>query len=95
MTLSESAQIRGESEMSWVKVEPLLSSKGYQLRPRYQSDWIPSWITNPHLPTYKCEDHLSTGLVATFFINARLEQLLILGTNRIVTFWTLFASLMV
>ncbi|KAG8727256.1 hypothetical protein FRC11_013603, partial [Ceratobasidium sp. 423] len=34
---------RSEAEERWVSFQPYLLSKGYQLRPRYQPDWVPSW----------------------------------------------------
>ncbi|CAE6391248.1 unnamed protein product [Rhizoctonia solani] len=34
---------RSEAEERWVSFQPYLSSKGYQLRPRYQPGWVPSW----------------------------------------------------
>ncbi|KAH9476241.1 hypothetical protein JR316_0011812 [Psilocybe cubensis] len=35
-------------EVFWRDNQPWLLSCGYQLRPRFQPDWIPSWITNPN-----------------------------------------------
>jgi hypothetical protein len=34
-------------ERYWRDKQPWLLSCGYQLRARYQPDWIPSWDTNP------------------------------------------------
>ncbi|KAJ1299984.1 hypothetical protein OPQ81_003832 [Rhizoctonia solani] len=34
---------RSEAEERWVSFQPYLLSKGYQLRARYQPDWVPSW----------------------------------------------------
>ncbi|KAF5315419.1 hypothetical protein D9619_007421 [Psilocybe cf. subviscida] len=30
-------------EFEWVKLQPFLLQRGYQLRPRFQPNWIPSW----------------------------------------------------
>ncbi|KAF7310387.1 Protein kinase domain-containing protein [Mycena chlorophos] len=38
------AETRDEGELWWVAHQPLFSSRGYKLRPRYHADWIPSWI---------------------------------------------------
>ncbi|KAG9105415.1 hypothetical protein FRC07_009299, partial [Ceratobasidium sp. 392] len=46
---------RSSVENRWVSLQPYLLSKGYQLRPRYRPDWVPSWKAtgaNPH----SCED---------------------------------------
>ncbi|KAJ6554572.1 kinase-like domain-containing protein [Mycena capillaripes] len=32
-----------EDEEFWVDMQPFLLAQGYQLRPRYHPDWIPSW----------------------------------------------------
>ncbi|QRV72160.1 kinase domain protein [Ceratobasidium sp. AG-Ba] len=34
---------RSDAENKWVSLQPYLQSRGYQLRPRYQPDWVPSW----------------------------------------------------
>ncbi|KAJ7450250.1 kinase-like domain-containing protein [Mycena galericulata] len=34
-----------DEERFWVDIQPFLLAKGYQLRPRYHPDWIPSWIS--------------------------------------------------
>ncbi|KAG6871426.1 hypothetical protein C0995_004777 [Termitomyces sp. Mi166 len=31
------------SEMFWVQHQPYILSRGYQLRPRYRANWVPSW----------------------------------------------------
>lgn len=41
--LSYSPEERSEAEKRWVSFQPYLLAKGYQLRPRYQPDWTPSW----------------------------------------------------
>ncbi|KAJ6463418.1 kinase-like domain-containing protein [Mycena sanguinolenta] len=33
------------AERFWVSMQPFLFAQGYQLRPRYHPDWIPSWTT--------------------------------------------------
>ncbi|KAF7323793.1 Protein kinase domain-containing protein [Mycena kentingensis (nom. inval.)] len=34
---------RLDGEMFWVHLYPFLLERGYQLRPRYSPDWVPSW----------------------------------------------------
>ncbi|KAG8791258.1 hypothetical protein FRC12_009739 [Ceratobasidium sp. 428] len=54
-SLSLKPEERSEAENRWVALQPYLLSKGYQLRPRYRPDWVPSWKatgTNPR----NCED---------------------------------------
>ncbi|KAG8791254.1 hypothetical protein FRC12_009735 [Ceratobasidium sp. 428] len=46
---------RSEAEDRWVSFQPHLLSKGYQLRPRYQPDWVPSWTITGANPL-DCED---------------------------------------
>ncbi|CAE6489018.1 unnamed protein product [Rhizoctonia solani] len=48
---------RSEVEDRWVAFQPYLLAKGYRLRPRYQPDWVPSWI-NTNLKPRLCEDSL-------------------------------------
>lgn len=36
-----------DQELYWRDKQSWLQSCGYQLRARYQPDWIPSWATNP------------------------------------------------
>lgn len=38
---------RDENEMFWVARQPHLKKLGYDLRPRYQPDWQPSWKGHP------------------------------------------------
>ncbi|KAJ7186608.1 kinase-like domain-containing protein [Mycena filopes] len=33
-----------EDENFWVDCQPFLLAHGYQLRPRYRPDWVPSWL---------------------------------------------------
>ncbi|KAJ7635076.1 kinase-like domain-containing protein [Roridomyces roridus] len=37
------------NEDFWVDCQPFLLSQGYQLRPRYHPDWIPSWTVKQRL----------------------------------------------
>ncbi|KDR80044.1 hypothetical protein GALMADRAFT_1176511 [Galerina marginata CBS 339.88] len=51
------------SERFWVNIQPLLLKHGYRLRPRYDPDWVPSWIKQKTLSTYdpaSCPDAIST-----------------------------------
>ncbi|KAG9123216.1 hypothetical protein FRC07_000089, partial [Ceratobasidium sp. 392] len=50
---------RSKEEERWVSFQPYLLSKGYQLRPRYQPDWIPSWKISGARPS-DCEDSLDS-----------------------------------
>ncbi|KAJ3541854.1 hypothetical protein NMY22_g3730 [Coprinellus aureogranulatus] len=34
-------------EEMWVPLYPFLLGRGYQLRPRYHPEWVPSWISDP------------------------------------------------
>ncbi|KAJ7080931.1 kinase-like domain-containing protein [Mycena belliarum] len=45
-------------EHFWVENQPFLHSIGYQLRPRYDPNWIPSWIQDPKRDSFFCEDDL-------------------------------------
>ncbi|QRV88436.1 Tyrosine kinase specific for activated [Ceratobasidium sp. AG-Ba] len=46
---------RSEIEKRWVSLQPYLAANGYQLRPRYQPDWVPSWKATGADP-FDCED---------------------------------------
>ncbi|KAF8672119.1 Protein kinase domain [Rhizoctonia solani] len=52
---SSGPEQRTEAEERWASYEPYLLSKGYQLRPRYRQNWVPSWETSGASP-YDCED---------------------------------------
>ncbi|KAJ7270747.1 hypothetical protein B0H12DRAFT_1093667 [Mycena haematopus] len=55
-------------ERFWVSMQPFLLAQGYQLRPRYHRDWIPSWTTKTALfQQYDYEDS------ATVFHNNVLD----------------------
>ena len=41
-----------KSEKFWVKYQIYLLSQGYQLRSRYHTDWIPSWLEKDGFPLY-------------------------------------------
>ncbi|KAG8733113.1 hypothetical protein FRC10_000418, partial [Ceratobasidium sp. 414] len=53
--LSLRPEQRSEAENRWVSFQPYLLAKGYQLRPRYQPDWVPSWEVTGANPL-TCED---------------------------------------
>ncbi|KAJ7112944.1 kinase-like domain-containing protein [Mycena epipterygia] len=40
----EYSHLRYDEEQFWVDSQPFLLARGYQLRPRYHPDWVPSWI---------------------------------------------------
>ncbi|CAE6476653.1 unnamed protein product [Rhizoctonia solani] len=50
---------RSEAENRWVEFQPYLLSKGYQLRPRYQPNWVPSWL-NGTKDYRDCEDSVDS-----------------------------------
>ncbi|QRV87117.1 kinase domain protein [Ceratobasidium sp. AG-Ba] len=54
-TVSRIPEERSDAENRWVSFQPYLQSKGYQLRPRYHPDWVPSWIKTGSNPL-DCED---------------------------------------
>ncbi|KAF9480287.1 hypothetical protein BDN70DRAFT_857084 [Pholiota conissans] len=57
-------EILSNAEIFWKTKHAWLESCGYQLRPRYQPDWFPSWIQDPPtdsiLGVLKREDYLPT-----------------------------------
>lgn len=50
---------RGSWENFWVELQPVLISRGYKLRPRYDPNWIPSWRKSKKWPL-DCEDSLES-----------------------------------
>lgn len=42
----ESLQKLNGSERRWAAYQPWLKTLGYNLRPRYQPGWSPSWLTS-------------------------------------------------
>ncbi|KAF8594507.1 hypothetical protein BDV93DRAFT_549204 [Ceratobasidium sp. AG-I] len=50
---------RTPAENRWVSYQPYLLSKGYELRPRYRQDWVPSWNAIGQ-SSYGCEDRGDT-----------------------------------
>ncbi|KAG8724769.1 hypothetical protein FRC09_014405 [Ceratobasidium sp. 395] len=52
---SSGPEERTPAEKRWVSYQPYLLSKGYNLRPRYRQDWVPSWRITGQQP-YECED---------------------------------------
>ncbi|KAJ7092012.1 hypothetical protein B0H15DRAFT_883449 [Mycena belliarum] len=47
-----------DNEIFWRDHVPWLKERGYELRPRYQSDWVASWVKNPKLLGFQ-EDEFS------------------------------------
>ncbi|KAF8600263.1 hypothetical protein BDV93DRAFT_496918 [Ceratobasidium sp. AG-I] len=70
--LSQSPEELSDAEKRWVSFQPYLLSKGYQLRPRYRPDWVPSWKSTGLHP-YDCEDS-SDALPARVLDATRLED---------------------
>ncbi|KIM39288.1 hypothetical protein M413DRAFT_447232 [Hebeloma cylindrosporum] len=48
-------------EEFWVSIQPLLLSRGYELRSRYHPGWTPSWLQPGGKPVHLCDDALRTG----------------------------------
>ncbi|KAF7373512.1 Protein kinase domain-containing protein [Mycena sanguinolenta] len=52
-------------ERFWVSMQPFLFAQGYQLRPRYHADWIPSWTAGTGLGL--CQRYDREDRAAVFF----------------------------
>ncbi|KAJ6473791.1 kinase-like domain-containing protein [Mycena sanguinolenta] len=77
-TLSESSfELRTPREQFWVESYEFLLSRGYQLRPRYHPQWVPSWGKR-HPIAHECDDWL-----VSYNTNA-LEALRIKDNRRVV-----------
>jgi hypothetical protein len=48
----------GSNEYFWVDHQPFLLSRGYQLRPRYDPTWVPTWkqVKPKEIIPFFCED---------------------------------------
>jgi hypothetical protein len=59
------------AEKYWKTKQTWLKSRGYQLRPRYQPGWTPSWVTDPPADTLfgalEREDYLGMKVRNAFF----------------------------
>ena len=44
-------------EVRWRDKQPFLASRGYNLRPRYHPDWVPSWDADQAISPLRCEDY--------------------------------------
>lgn len=56
-----------EGEIYWRDTYQWLSNRGYQFRPRYSPDWIPSWVgTTKNFR--KCEDGVHLAVSSLHFI---------------------------
>jgi len=55
-------------EEDWKARRPFLESKGYELRPRYNEDWWPSWIGTDINPFF-CEDSIDSSVRLFCFIH--------------------------
>ncbi|KII93063.1 hypothetical protein PLICRDRAFT_170855 [Plicaturopsis crispa FD-325 SS-3] len=45
-------------ELKWRDLHPTLRQRGYRLRPRYNTDWKPSWV-GTNIDPYWCEDSIA------------------------------------
>jgi hypothetical protein len=55
-----------EGEIYWRNKYQWLHDRGYQLRPRYSPDWIPSWVgTTKNFS--KCEDGVNLAVSSLHF----------------------------
>ncbi|KAF5384218.1 hypothetical protein D9615_003107 [Tricholomella constricta] len=65
---------RRTREIFWVQLQPFLYSRGYNLRPRYHPDWLPSWRnhTKPIQTLDEFEDSLAH--IGTFMDATRLSD---------------------
>ncbi|KAJ7445166.1 kinase-like domain-containing protein [Mycena galericulata] len=57
--MSGSSSFLYSNEEFWVDSQPFLLAQGYQLRPRYHPDWIPSWTVKKNF-YHEYEDGLSS-----------------------------------
>lgn len=46
-------------EHFWKEHQPWLKEQGYELRPRYEPNWTPSWVLDPYINGFKQGDHLT------------------------------------
>ncbi|KAF7375711.1 Protein kinase domain-containing protein [Mycena sanguinolenta] len=75
---STPTQLRTLREQFWVDSYEFLLSRGYQLRPRYHPDWVPSWGPKRHPIGDQCDDFL-----ASYTTNA-LDALCIKDNQKVV-----------
>lgn len=79
-------------EHFWRNHQPFLKECGYELRPRYRTDWVPSWFETKKDPT-KCKDseplkvRLRSPLSSILALNGyvRTHRSLMLFEYRMVT----------
>ncbi|KAI8984969.1 kinase-like domain-containing protein [Trametes punicea] len=58
-------------EIYWRDRQPFFAEHGYMLRPRYQSDWVPSWQRDPTIYILDAEDRLSMHAMGPHLMDAR------------------------
>ncbi|KAJ7078430.1 kinase-like domain-containing protein [Mycena belliarum] len=59
-----------EDERFWVAIQPFLLAHGYQLRSRYQPDWVPSWTVKTNIYN-DYEDNLEVYYVTAGVLDAK------------------------
>ncbi|KZT41064.1 hypothetical protein SISSUDRAFT_982569 [Sistotremastrum suecicum HHB10207 ss-3] len=64
---------RSQSELRWVGYQPWLKSIGYALRPRFQPDWEPSWLTSG-IPSVWSEDRVPMHIRGHVMDATRIED---------------------
>ncbi|KAJ7596282.1 kinase-like domain-containing protein [Mycena floridula] len=73
---------RSEIDFVWVDLQPFLKKQGYELRPRFQPVWQPSWLAGGSLAGEHwshCEDNLALSLYW-----GALDAIRIKGGQRVV-----------
>ncbi|EGO02260.1 hypothetical protein SERLA73DRAFT_86540 [Serpula lacrymans var. lacrymans S7.3] len=68
------------SEQVWRDLQPTIKEQGYQLRPRYQPDWIPSWLGTNLDPMF-CEDAIRP--IVPHVIDANRTDGLVVSIKRV------------
>jgi len=76
------------NEQYWVRLQPFLLARGYRLRPRYDPQWQPSWMSKTGRRQYfLCEDSIvdlvSTTLLFTFRFITQAQKMNAIDATRI------------
>ncbi|KAF8124263.1 hypothetical protein K438DRAFT_1436369, partial [Mycena galopus ATCC 62051] len=57
-------------ERFWVSMQPFLLAQGYQLQPRYDPDWIPSWIRKIFIQELRDEEEDTIPMIYDCVLDA-------------------------